>query len=411
MINVMFRHKNTCAGVIDNAPATRFDIYFTVLMLFMSFLLVGCGSGAVVFAPTPLPPDLSPLRYEHPSGVFSLIVPRAWSVHTQNTTTLVSAAFSPPNQDDAQALFTVMNLGETLDSAALGELITRYQTQIRPDAGRYTEQNRSAMGDGSWRMTGLRRTPGGITQQVNTFIEQNGTFIAVMDVALSENVTAEDLQLMLNSFTINENAALEQAELTVLAYAVNSSLDILHVDTWTTANGVFFITGEIANTGSATVTDLPITATLRTSDGLSVIQAEDRVMGHGLLPGEFAPFSLRFGQGQPSVATGYELVLGNIQTGDITIYGANALEWTDESRFTEDGQLMISGDVTNTSTGIIRNLRATLTVFDESQNVIAAAFRDIAPQIAPDETLAWEMGVNEIGGEPARYIVNIQGLP
>lgn len=387
-----------------------------ILILFMSFLLLsGCGSGAVVFAPTPPPPDLTPLRYDHPSGVFSVTVPRSWSVYTQNTTTLVTAAFSPPGENDAAVIFAVINLDETLDATGLNQFIDRYQSQIRSDAGRYTEQNREAMGDGSWRITGLRRTPGGITQQINTFIEQTGTLIGVIDVIIPADAERlEDLQAMVNSFSIHEDAALEPEELTVLAYATSSELEAVHIATWTTASGVFFISGEVANYGSSTVTNLPVKATLKTQDGLTVIEAQDEVMGLGIPPGGFAPFSLRFGQGQPSVAAGYELTLGDAEQpgdNDSVIYGPDVLEWSDQSSFTEDGRLVIDGEVTNTGDTTVRNLRATLTVFDETQNVIAAAFSDIAPQLSPDESVPYQLVVSEIGGEPARYIVNIQAVP
>ena len=70
------------------------------LLILLTLFLTGCGSGAVVFAPTPPPPDLSPLRYEHPSGAFSVVVPRNWPVFTQHATTLAAASFSPPDSGD-----------------------------------------------------------------------------------------------------------------------------------------------------------------------------------------------------------------------------------------------------------------------------------------------------------------------
>jgi hypothetical protein len=38
------------------------------------------------------------------------------------------------------------------------------------------------MGDGSWRLTGLRTSIGGSVQQVNTFIERAGSLVGVVDV-------------------------------------------------------------------------------------------------------------------------------------------------------------------------------------------------------------------------------------
>jgi hypothetical protein len=178
---------------------------------------------------------------------------------------------------------------------------------------------------------------------------------------------------------------------------------------------VFFITGEVANFGDALLIDIPVQAVLRTDNGLSVMEATDSVMGYGVPPGSFAPFSLRFGQGQPALTTRFELTLGNEaweSNPAAVILGQDELTWADESSFTEDGDLLVSGTITNVSAQSIRNLRAVVTVFDDAQNVIAAGFTDLTvPQLAPDETSPFQIRVPEMGGEPAHYIVNVQGRP
>ena len=100
---------------------------------------------------------------------------------------LAAASFAAPDTNEPALRFAVMNLGKKLDSAALGDLMNQYQTQIRPDAQRYTETGRQAMGDGSWRLTGLRHAEGGITREVNTFIQQSGNFLGVIDVLLPDD--------------------------------------------------------------------------------------------------------------------------------------------------------------------------------------------------------------------------------
>jgi len=127
-------------------------------------LLAGCSGGAVVFAPTPLPPDFSPLLYTHPSGAFTVALPRNWSVYEQYTTVLAAAAFSAPGANEPALRFAVINTGQPVSSSFLGDFLDRYQKQIRPDAVDYAEVSRQAMGDGSWRLTGLRHTAGGKTQ-------------------------------------------------------------------------------------------------------------------------------------------------------------------------------------------------------------------------------------------------------
>jgi hypothetical protein len=385
-------------------------------LVILVMILAGCSSGAVVFAPTPLPQDFSAARYDHPSGAFSLNVPRNWSVYTQNTTTLATAAFAAPDSVEPEITIAVIKLGETLDSSGFSDLLNLYQAQIRPDVGKYTEQNRQAMGDGSWRMTGLRQTAGGATEQVNTFIEQSENLLGVIDVIVpDDNAQMTDLQAIINTFQLNGETGLQAAELSSLVSVANASLDIIHLFAWTTPTGVFFITGEVANNGSEVVTGIPVRAVLFTEDGLPTGEAIDTPMGYGLPPGEFAPFSLRFGQGQPALTTRFEIDLGSADwqaDPEAVIYSANEMQWTDESTFDNNEQIIISGSVTNISPHVIHNPRAIVTVFDNAQHVIAAGFSDLSvPQLAPDESADFQIAMPEIGGEPAQYIVNVQGLP
>jgi hypothetical protein len=378
-------------------------------------LLAGCSGGAVVFAPTPLPPDLSPQVYTHPSGAFTVTLPRNWSVHEQYTTVLAAAAFSAPGEDEPSLRVAVINTGKPVSSAFLGDLLDRYQTQIRPDAAHYQEISRQAMGDGSWRLTGLRRSAGGETQQINTFIQQSGTLIGLSEVILpNDSARLTQLQGILNTFTLGDGTALQATDPETLASASESGLDILHVATWTTPAGVFFITGEVANTGLAEVTDVPVRAVLRTPDGLAVAEAVDTVMGYGIQPGGFAPFSLRFGQGQPALTTSYDLSLGGADwqsQPDRVIYGQDEVNWTDESTIEKDGTLVISGTATNISQQPVHQLRAVATIFDTADRVIAAGFADFSDALNVDQSAAFRIAVPDLGGQPANYILNIQGLP
>jgi hypothetical protein len=137
-------------------------------------------------------------------------------------------------------------------------------------------------------------------------------------------------------------------------------------------------------------------------------------MGYGIPPGGFAPFSLRFGQGQPSLATTYSVTLGgeDWEPSEAVILGANEMTWTDESRFDTFNRLIISGTVTNVSQSVIRQPRALVTVFDRAENVIGAGYSDIEPaELQPGESASFEITLPELGGEPQNYIVNVQGLP
>jgi hypothetical protein len=267
-------------------------------------------------------------------------------------------------------------------------------------------------------LTGLRTLESGSTQQSNTFIEHEGTLIGVIEVIVPEDGDMGQLERIINSFAIQRTDLLQPSDLTTLAYVKPSSLSILHTATWMTTEGVFFITGEVANYGTATVANVPVGAGLLTPEGLSAAGAVDTVMGLGIPPGGFAPFSLRFGQGQPSIASDFLLRVGTEEEDVVieileegSLIGAGELSWTDESSFDELTRLIIDGEVTNTGERTARQLRATVTVFNTAQQVIGAAFTDLSPgTLAPGETSSFSILLPELGGEPANYIVNVQGL-
>lgn len=386
-----------------------------LLLVVMLLGLTACGSGAVVFAPTPLPPDQSALVYVHPSGAFSLAVPRQWPVYEQNLTVAAVAAFSIPQEAEPALRIAVINSGQLVDAAALGAFIEQYQTAIRPDLARYTESNRQAMGDGSWRMTGLRQTVTGVTEPINTFIQSSGTFIAVIEVVLPDDPGRwGELEQILNTFTILPENSLQPVEPDVLTSLTGVSLEFLHVSHWVTPGGVFFITGEVNNTGLEPVGSVPVRAVLYSGEGLPVAEAVDTVMGYNLPPGGYAPFSLRFGQGQPALTSTYELSLGGpdwTPPTDTLVYGADELSWSDQSTLGADGSLSIEGTVENISPQPITAPRAIATVFDASGQVIAAGFSDIVPALAPGDRAAYRILITEMGGEPANYLVTVQGLP
>lgn len=370
-----------------------------------------------MYAPTPLPPDQSPLRYQHPSGAFTLIVPRDWSVFEADSLIPINTSFSPPDTDTPLINVSIVNVGgDGTDTAQFGEYLLQYQTQLRPDLERYQEQDRQAMGDGSWRLTGLRTSVGGQTEQVNTFIQQDGSLFSVIEVLIpADPAQRSAIQTIINTYQLNPTIELPQAPLSALSASATSDLEIVNVAVWHTLDNVFYITGEVANHGTETFVDVPIRAVLRNGDVNDIAEAIDIVMGHGLRPGEFAPFSLRFGQGQPVTATNYALFVGGEswepQITDAIIAGDD-LTITDESSYDEDGVLQVSGTVTNNSSQTIQNLRVTLTIFDERQRVVGARFAEVPPTLlAAGESTDYFIPVPELGGTAANYIVNVQALP
>jgi hypothetical protein len=176
---------------------------------------------------------------------------------------------------------------------------------------------------------------------------------------------------------------------------------------------VFFITGEVANRGGTVLAEIPVRGVLYTEDGLGVVEAVDVVMGYGLAPGEFAPFSLRFGQGQPARTTRYQLTLGSPdwQAGrERRILGVDVLTWDDSSEINGDGSLVINGTLWNRGTEVAVAPRATVTVFDANGDVIAAVFTDVTAELGAGSETSFRMVIPDLGGQPLNYIVTVQAL-
>lgn len=388
------------------------------LLLFVLALLAACsdGGGAVVFAPTPLPPDESPLAYTHPGGVFALDVPRRWAAHEQYTTQLASASFAPPGSDQPLISVSAVHLGEEIDTAAFAALMDRYQREIRPDRDRYTETGRAPMGDGSWRISGYRALPGGGSQAVNTFIQRAGPLFAITEITLPDDpATFAALEAAANSVRLTPPGTLQSTGLDTLSFARSSTLRVVHTSAWTAPDGVFYVAGEIANDGPLALSNIPVEVVLTNANGAPLTGASDLVMGHALPPGGYAPFSLRFGGGQPDAARQFIVRVGGedwTPAAAPPVIGGGSLEWTDSTSYQDDGALVVSGDVQNTGNQLARSVRVTVTLFDAAQNVIGASSAELAPPtLAPGERAPYRFVFNEPGGAPANYLVSVQALP
>jgi len=372
-----------------------------------------CSGGAVVFVSTPLPPDVSPITYQHPSGVFDVVLPRNWALYEQVGLPIASASFAPPNSEVPLVKISVVNLGKPIEANELGELMLQYQTQVRPDVAVYTEQDRQPMGDGSWRMTGIRLVEG-IAQPVNTFLQRSGALFSVLEVAVPQNpALLSDVQVFINTLRLLDETALPSAPLTALADTGNAQLELLNVLAWTSPSGVFFITGEVANRSAFPYSGVPIVGVLTDVNGQGLSEAQDKVMGHAIPAGGFAPFSLRFGEGQPVGAVNYTLTLGGASwAGDtLSVVSAPSLTWTDELVRGTDGQLYIRGIVTNTGNLPVSEGLVTVTVFDERGQVVGVGFSPInEATLTTSESSEYTVLITEVGGNPARYTVNAQAI-
>lgn len=379
-------------------------------------MLSACsGGGAVVFAPTDLPPEAVPNEYSHPSGAFSVLLPRTWTLFEQTSGIFASATFAPPDADMPLVQIAVINIGYDIASDELGDIMTRYQTDVRPDVTRYTEQSRQAMGDGSWRLSGVRQTTSGNTEQVNTFIQSNQTLFSVLDVTVPVEASLQSqIQTIINTFSLANEADLPVSDLPVLSGIAQSQIQIVNLSTWTTATGVFYVSGEITNSGAQALTELPVRAQLLNQSGEIVADATSTVMGYGIASGGFAPFSVRFGQGQPVNAVGYTVSIGDetYTPVEAEIIGFPILQWEDGTQTTDEGAVFVTGTVTNTGDEGVLVPRAMATLFDSTGRVIGSAFADAdTTQLDAGETANFNVLISEVGGAPSNYVVNVQALP
>lgn len=384
-------------------------------LVLTAWALAGCAGGAVQFAPTPLPPDLSPLRFDHPSGAFRISAPRDWATYVQHTGTLASVSFSPPDSAQPMLTVSVIAMSAPVEITALAEQVEAYQTLHRPDLRDYREQERTALGDGSWLISGVRTPAGSDPLALNTFIEVNGALLAVTEVILpTDAVRRTELQTAINTLTLTpESSTLAVSELATLGLTRTQPLEALNVSAWTNSIGVLFVTGEVRNNTETILTRIPVQVSIVDDAGAVLIEAADFVMGHGLPPGGFAPFSLRFGQGQPTDAQRFVVRLGagEPMPAETSLYGGGTLEWEQDSTFTPENHLLITGSVTNQRDFPIRELIALVTVFDADGRVIGAWFSPLTAQvIAANGNAPFEVRVLELDAAPANYIIEIQGL-
>ncbi len=373
-----------------------------ILLLLIVLWTTACGSGdAVVFAPTPSPPDVSPTLYQHPGGAFTVEVPRQWAVHVQNTDQLASAAFTPPGETVPAVTIGAIHLD---DERPLVEIINGYQNERR----RYSEQERQAMGDGSWRLAGLRVTVGGLPQQVNTFIERQGNQIGVIEVVIpTDRTRLTELERITNTFRLNPDAGLQPTALDTLHAMTTATLEVVSAVGWRTDRGVFFITGEVGNFGAAPVGPVPVRVSLESADGAILAESFDTTMGHGVPPGGYAPFSLRFGQGQPADASRFTLTLDNGPVVEGGMLDGRDLTWSNETILLPEGHLLIEGTVTHIGAAPLTDVIATVTVFDADRRVIAAGFTTLA-DMAPGDSDTFQIRVPELGGDPLDSFVTVQ---
>jgi hypothetical protein len=383
--------------------------------LLMSLLTACNNQGAVVFSPTPLPGEQQLVVFRHPTGAYELEVPAVWAVYTQDSPSLASAHFTPAQLNNPALSIAVIKLQQPPAPDAVSSLIAEYQSAARPSSQRYSEQERQQLGDGSWRITGIRTNAGGLPETINTFAFLQGDMLGIAEVVVpGDTQLQQQLQRAVNTIRLNPDANLTASDIIALSESIASPIIVTNLHSWSTAEGIYFITGEIANHSTQQVAPVPVHVRLLAADGSTSAEAADVTMGHAILPGRFAPFSLRFGQGLPRGTTNYTLTIGDdlwqAESAFVNNFlGSDGLTWESSSTVTPEGHLLISGTVTNISRQTARDLIVAATVFGADQAVIATGFTMPEPgSLAPGEAAPFTLRIQEMGGEPANFIIEVQ---
>lgn len=385
-----------------------------LLVLALCLLLSACSAPGVLLA-TPLPLDAAFRTYRHPSGVFTLRLPPEWSVRDVSDGSAVRAEFSAPNTNSLPLSIYVRNGGASLSAPALIEQIDLYLQTAHGAA--YRELSRTAQGDGSWRVVGVR--PTGIGERVlNTFVQADGTFLSVIeaDVTDLDEAALQTLRTVINTLRVDPSAALGVADLSQAPEAPVAELGALifsGLHSWTAPNGDFVINGMLMNNAGAPLEAIRITALLYDANGAVLAEQANVLSAEVLLPNASAPFSIRFRGGKPARAVRYELrSVGRHAEFALQDYlGEEAfLRGNEIARYNANGFLTISGDIVNQTQGAANFVKIIIAVFDDQGRVVAADSTFLnRPTLLPGEAARFEVVFPELGGGAIRYVISVEG--
>ncbi len=372
------------------------------------------------------------VTYTHPTGVFSLDLPPDWVVNDATDSSALDVEFSPPGSPEPLIEVYVSSLG-TLQAAEIeveagpdeaGEeevLVnlepyvesyreTFYSPEKKPG---YKEIARDVQPDGSLRIKFLIDGPQGTTQH-NDFIQTAGPYF----VALQTTLPADTGQLrtvnqILNTLVITEDAAWGSLVEEGGESGTQDTIGFASLNAWVDRNGGFEIVGQVINNTNAPLEFVRINAQLYDAENRLLIEQDDFVSSDLIASGEFAPFSIVFGDGLPAGTIRYDLQV-SARYADYTVqtfYGPENFALTSQADFDDNGLLVISGQVRNEGPKTANLVKVIVAVFDDQQRVIATDTTLVDTQrLLPGETSAFSVAFVELGGVPNTFLVTTQGV-
>src|SRR5579871_3517035 len=369
--------------------------------------LAACDTSPVVVVATPVPQDATFRTYRHPSGAFTLRLPPDWSVRDVSQNAAIRVEFSPPDNTGLPLTVYMINTGNVLDAPNLLDAINKYQAAINGDSKVYSEVSRTAQGDGSWRLSGVRQTAIG-PRSLNTFLQADKTFLSAIevDVTGASDQRLQMLKAIVNTFRVDPTVVIGASSIQAQAdVGVNTSSGVLvfgGLFAWTNQQGVFIINGQVTNNSGGPLEAIRITAILYDAQSNALVEQANVVPLEILDDQESAPFSIQFRSGKPSQAVRYELQAAgrNAEYALKTHLGADSfILGNDKATYTTGGYLSVGGDVVNKTKGPAHFVKATVTMFDDQQRVVATDSVFLAkPDLLPGESAHFDLTFFEIGG-------------
>lgn len=366
---------------------------------------------------TPIAPDATFRTYLHPGGAFSIRLPADWSIRNiSRDSRVVQVEFSAPDNQGLPLSLYLLNTGANLSAPQLLDYLDRYQAAFHSDPSRYSEVSRTAQGDGSWRVVGLRDTGIG-RRQINAFFQANGPIFSVLEADVTDlNLEALNiLQSVINTLRVNPNTDLDAGEVRAdMSFAdTPGALTFESTYAWTTPTGEFVVNGVVVNRSGAPLEAIRITALLLNENDNAVAE-QSNVVALELLPADAAaPFSVRFRGGKPSNAVRVELraAARHAEYALATYLGEDAfLRGNEIAKYNAAGFLVVSGDLVNQTQKVAQAVKVVIAVFDANGQVIAtdSAFT-VNPTLLPGELSRFEVTFPELGGSAIRYTIRVEG--
>lgn len=346
---------------------------------------------------------------------FEIAMPPSWTAGDLSEGPAAFVMFAPPGAERALLHVFMVNTGTELDEAAFSDAMDEY---LAASHNRTLDVlDRAAMGDGSWRATGVRHR-GALSFPVNIFMQRDGTIFSALEVTVpaSDSMVQTLLTATVNSYKVTATAAWPVGQVSAVPnlpaelVLASGNLSFSGLFTWTGPDGVFHITGRLANHAQFALSDVTVRANLFDDAGQEVARETAATPLHVLLDGEYAPFDVRFAVGRPSDALRYTLVAEGEQTepGSGNTLGAEAFTWEDDAQYDEAGDLHVSGLVTNVTQQSAVDVQAVVTLFSGRDEVLGHVVVDQTDLLPSGETSRFDIPIPEVGAPPVRYLITFQ---